>query len=104
MNPASTPLLGPDVFGHVSIGPCMEAITGDYNVPCKELHRLLKLTQTVSNREWAAAMQCSKFGFSAEVANTMSRAMFADMYGPIFGPLAASTGVKVIVVSDAAGL
>jgi len=83
----------------------MEAITGDYNVPCKELHRLLKASlKTVSNREWAAAMQCSKFGFSAEVANTMSRAMFADMYGPIFGPLAASTGVKVIVVSDATGL
>jgi len=77
---------------------------GNYNIPCKESHHLLKLTQMVGNREWAAAMQCSNFGFSANVANVMSKAMFANMYGPIFGPLAVSTGAKVIVLSRATGL
>ena len=77
---------------------------GDYNIPHKESHCLLKLTQTVGNREWAAAMQHGDFGFNADVANTMSKAMFADMYRPIFGPPAVSTGAKVIVLSRATGL
>ena len=76
----------------------------DYNIPHKESCCLLKLTQMVSNREWAAAMQGSDFEFSADVANAMSRAMFADVYRPIFGPPVVSTGAKGIVVSDATGL
>jgi len=104
VSPAGTPLPGLDVFSHITIGPCTEATMGDYNISHKESHRLLKLTQTVSNREWAAAMQGSDFGFSANVANAMSKAMFTDVYGPIFGPPAVSTGAKVIVVSDATGL
>jgi len=83
---------------HASIGPCTEAIMEDLNVSREYIPRLLNLTQTLGSGQWAAAMQREDFGFGVDKATAMARAMFSDVYGPMFG--APADGAKAQVRSS----
>jgi len=76
----------------------MEATMDQFNISCELIPCLLNLTQTLGSHQWAAAMQRQEFGFHIDKATAMARAMFSDVYGPMFG--APADGAKVQVRSS----